>query len=61
MQSLQKYTKGSNILNLLINTNIIEKLIRKMKSGSEIPNNEFSIIFGLKINNDAAIIATSFL
>ena len=32
-----------------------------MKSGSEIPNNVFSIIFGLKINNDTAIIATSFL
>ena len=31
-----------------------------MKSGSVMPSKEFSITFGLKINNDAATSATSF-
>jgi len=38
--------------------NIIDEKIRKMNNGSEIPNVEFSIIFGLKMNKDAATIAT---
>jgi hypothetical protein len=38
--------------------NIIDKKIKKMNNGSEIPNVEFSIIFGLKMNSDAATKAT---
>ena len=44
--------------NFWLETNIIDKKIRKINNGSEIPNVEFSIIFGLKMNNDAATNAT---
>tara|TARA_B110000014_G_C20002088_1_gene519311 strand:- start:288 stop:617 length:330 start_codon:yes stop_codon:yes gene_type:complete len=36
-------------------------VIRKMKSGSEIPNKEFSIIFGLKMKSDEHTIPISLL